>query len=60
MTSKEFYTSLDIRNDKRTYWNFIKLPFILTLRIPLVLLFWFIVWLGEHVEYITLPGWNRK
>ena len=63
MTLKQFVESLDIRNDFRTYWNFAKLPFIILIRIPLVLTLWFCIWLGEYVdrwdqEHI-IPGWER-
>ena len=63
MTPKQFVKSLDIRNDFRTYWNFAKLPFIILIRIPLVLTLWFCIWLGEYIDrwdsQHTIPGWER-
>lgn len=68
MTANEFIESLDIANDKRTYINFIKLPFIVLIRVPIVLIIWFFVWLGEYLEddshiwwqLLSKLGWQRK
>ena len=63
MNAKQFVESLDIKNDFRTYLNFIKLPLIVLIRFPLVLAIWFFIWFGDFLEYNVnqnrIPGWDR-
>ena len=48
--------------DKRTLYNVLKFPFIITLRVPFVLLLWFAEWVVDWSEIIAdkLPTWETR
>jgi hypothetical protein len=62
MTRKEFVESLNILRDRRTVLNFVKLPFIICIRIPVVLIILLAQYIGDNSEVIDdfLPGWKTK
>jgi len=47
--------------DKRTLLNILRLPFIICINIPVVLIIWGIEWLNDwsDIVYDKLPKWNR-
>lgn len=62
MTNKQFVESLDLAWDRRTFLNFVKLPMIIFVRVPLVLCIWFFQWFGEFLmdKDNLIPGLERK
>jgi hypothetical protein len=54
--------SLNLKWDKRTLYNVLKFPFIVFVRIPIVLFFWGIEWINDWSEVITdkLPAWQIR
>ena len=62
MTFKEFFDSLNVRRDKRTVLNFLKMPLILGLRIPIGLFLLLVIWIEERSDIIMdyLPGWDSR
>lgn len=46
--------------DYRTAFNICKMPFIICLRVPFVLILMFFVWIADNADIISdyLPGWD--
>lgn len=53
---------LNFKWDKRTLYNVLKFPFIITLRVPIVLFLWFAGYVESKSNVISdkLPAWETR
>ena len=54
------WKQFNFKFDKRTAKNIAVTPFIIFIRVPIVLLYWGMEWSVKHLEVIAgkLPGWD--